>query len=71
VIHITGVGLFHHHHPFILAQLPVQDALADIDGVHPPGAILQQAVAKPAGRSAHVSAHLPFYLNGKDLQRCC
>ncbi len=57
----AGIGIFHDHHARVLAQLPVQLSFADIDGVHPPGAVLQQAVAEAASGSTHVCTH--FIIN--------
>ena len=54
---LARVHPFHHHDARILAQLPVELALPDVDRVDPDGAALQQAVGEAAGGRADVERH--------------
>jgi len=53
---VPGVHSLQDHHPGILPQLPVELTLAHVQGEHLPGAALEQAVGKAAGRSAQIQA---------------
>ncbi len=52
-----ALRLFHDYHARVLAQFPMQDSFANVDGIDAPGAMLQQTVGETAGRSAHIGAN--------------
>ncbi len=52
---VRGVGAFEHGDARVDAQPVVEQAVADVDGDHAAGAVLQQAVDEAAGRAAEVA----------------
>ena len=51
---MARIGAFQHHDARIVAQLPRQLAVADIDGIDLRGAVGQQHVGEAAGRGADI-----------------
>ena len=47
----------------------MQLAVADVHGVHPPGAALEQKVRKAAGRCAHVQSDFARGIDAPDVER--
>ena len=56
-IQVAGIGFFHHHHPRVVSELPVQDPLPNIHGVYPGSAMLQEAIGETAGGCPQVGAN--------------
>ena len=52
----AGVEALEHGDALVLAKAPVELAVADVEGDHVLGAVLQQAVGEAAGRGAGVEA---------------
>ena len=53
---MAGVDSFHHDHPLVVAELLIELAVPDVDGVDAGGAALKQAIGESAGRGADVEA---------------
>src|SRR5438270_241251 len=64
----ASVGLLHHHHARVLAELDVELGGADVDGEHPAGAPLEQAVREAARRRPDVDAHAPLDREGEVIE---
>ena len=64
---VARVGALHDGDARVVAQLPVQLAVAYVDGVHPPRARAQQHVGKAAGGRTHVHGHCVPDVKLKDL----
>ena len=54
----------------IVAQPPIQLAVADIDGENLPHAVSQQTIAEAAGGCPDINDDFPADFNVKPLQRC-
>ena len=52
----AGVGLLHHHHSPVAAQLPGELASTHVHGVDPGRASLQQTVGETPGRRAQIDS---------------
>ncbi len=57
-LQVAGIGLFQQPDPRILAKLEVHLTVAGVDGDDLRGAALEQAIGKPAGRSADIQTDL-------------
>ena len=66
---MAGVDSLVHDHARIVAQLPVELSMADIEGVHAGGSVLQQAIGEAAGGCAEVQADLAGRIDFEMLQR--
>jgi hypothetical protein len=53
---VHGVGAFHDDDAGIFAELPIENAVAGVDGVDFGGAALEEAVDKATGVAAQVGA---------------
>ena len=69
-LEIARVHAFLDHHSRIVAKLPVDLSMSDIDGLNPGRAALQQAIREPSGGGAHVDADQPGHIDGEIIQRC-
>ena len=63
--HIADIGLLHDHHAGVGADLPVQLAIAHVNGKDLLRPLLEQAVRKAAGGGSRVAAHIAFRLYAK------
>src|SRR5581483_9431748 len=54
---IPGVRPIHDDDARIDAQRPVELAISDVNGVHAPRPMLQQAIREPAGRGPNIRAN--------------
>ena len=68
-VELAGVEPLDHGHARVLAQAHVDLAVGDVDGGHPRGAALQQAVGEAAGRGADVEAVAPFDVDAERVER--
>jgi hypothetical protein len=68
-LQIAGVDAFVNDHARIVAQLPIQLAVTDIDGVHAGGSALQQAIGEAAGGGSHVQADATAHVDREMIQR--
>ena len=59
------VSPLHHHNPAVFPQFPVEHAIAGIDGIHAPGAALQETVRETAGAAAQISANEIVHVDGE------
>ena len=59
-LHIADVRLLHADHTRIVSELPVELAVADIDGEDPDRTVLQHAVGEAAGAGTDIEADLTF-----------
>ena len=66
---IPGIRALHADHARIIAQLPVQLAIAHIHGINLLCTVLQHAVRKSAGGGADVGADLIVQIQGESLHR--
>ncbi len=64
-VEIANIGLFENHDARIVAQLPSQLAVANVDGKHARGAVRKQTIGKPAGRRADVQNRFTVYVKGE------
>ena len=67
-LHVAEVGLLHADDTRICPQLPVQLAVAHINGVDFGGPVLQHAVCKASGGGADIHAELSLQIDGKSPQ---
>src|SRR5207245_5808912 len=61
---VADVSALHGHHAWVAAQAVVQLAIANIDGVHAPGAPREQQVSEAAGGCADVEGHRAGRVDG-------
>src|SRR5690606_20778771 len=65
---VAGVGAFENDDPRVLAQLPGELAVADVDGIDAHRAARQQDVGEAAGRSPDVEADEAGGIDGETVQ---
>ncbi len=68
-LQIPDIGPLEHDHARILAQPPVEQPIADIDGVDARRAALEQHIGEPAGRGAHIDRDQPIRREAKAVER--
>ena len=66
---IARVHAFPHHHARIVAQFPIELAVADVDGPDARRAALQQAIRESAGGRADIEADQPVDIDREMIQR--
>ena len=66
---IACVGPFQHGYTGIVANSPIQLAIAHVNGVHVPGAVLQKHVREPAGSRANIHGYRISHIRAKHAQR--
>ena len=67
--HIADIGALHHHHSGIRADLPVQLAVANINGKDLAGTLLEQAIGKATGGGSGITANIALRLHAK-ITKC-
>jgi hypothetical protein len=65
---IASVGSFHHDHAGVLAETVVDLAVADIHGIYPRSAVLQQTISEPARRRANIGCDRAGNVDRKGLK---
>ena len=63
---MARIRSFNGDHPGVLPQFPGQLPITDIDGIHPLGPMLEEAVRKTARRGSDVKAN---GIGKRDLKR--
>ncbi len=59
-----------NHDARVVAKPPVELSGSDVDGMHPGGARLQQAIGEAAGGGAEIRNNEPVYIDAEVPQRC-
>ena len=68
-LQISDIGFFENHDARVVAQFPIELAIADIHRDDLGGAMDEQTIGKAAGGSADVDGTFAADLNGKLVQR--
>ena len=66
---LAGVDPLHHAHAFVAPQLPVELPFADIDGIDPRRAALQQTIGEPARRRSDIERDEARHVEAEVVQR--
>ena len=66
-VQMPGIGFFQHDHARIGAQFPGELAVADIDGIDPRCAMVEQDIGEAAGRGADIEADPPGRIDAETL----
>ena len=66
---IARVDALADHHARIVAQFPIELAVADVDGPHARGAALQQTIGEAAGGASDVQTNLAADIDTEMIQR--
>lgn len=66
---VACVGPFQHGYTGIVANFPIQLAIAHVNGIHVPGAVLQKHVREPAGSRANIHGYRISHIRAKHAQR--
>ena len=65
---MTDVEPLEDGNAFVLAQLPVELAVADVDSSDRSGAPLQEAVGEPSGRGPGIERVAPRYVDAERVE---
>src|SRR5579864_3214651 len=66
---ISRVHAFADHHAWVVAQLPIELAVANVDRPHARRAALEQAIGEAAGGGADVETSAALHVDGPVIER--
>ena len=66
---VARVGALHDGYPVVVSDFPIQLAIAHVDGIHMPCAVLQKYIRKSAGGSADIHGDRVPHIRAEHAQR--